>query len=191
MRVMDVDSGTPGNLRRIPWRLTGWSAAFAILLLPAIAMRFTGEVTWDWFDFAAMGLLLGSVGIGLELTAGRSRTISYRAGAGVALIAAFLLIWINLAVGVIGNEANRVNVLFLLVPASAVAGCVVVRFRPAAMAVVMAISAFALVLVPPMAWIFVPGLPTWDIVEASALTGFFAVLWLLSAWLFRLTAQFA
>jgi hypothetical protein len=172
-----------------PWRIIGWGSAGAVLLLPLVAMLFTDAVDWDWFDFAAMALLLGCTGLAVEFLATRSRSTSYRAGAGLGLLAAFLLIWINLAVGIIGSEANPANRVFLLAPAVLAAAAIVVRFRPAGMAFVMVLSAFALVLVPPAAWIFMRQLPPHDILEALGVTGLLAAMWLLSAMLFRRAAR--
>ncbi len=152
-------------------------------------MPFTNAFDWDGFDFVAMALLLGGAGTAVELSASRSRSIDWRAGAGFAVVAAVLLIWINLAAGIIGTEANAMNLLFLVLPAVAFAGSFAVKFSPSAMARVMALSAFALALVPPVAWIFVPRLPPADIAEALALTCFFAALWLLSAWFFKRAAR--
>jgi hypothetical protein len=184
-RAMQMNSVKSGFWRKLNWRAAGWSAAGVILLLPVIAMRVTAEVTWDRFDFALMGMLLGGMGIAMEFAASRSRSPHYRAGAAVAVVTAFMLIWLNLAVGIIGSEDNWVNVMFLLVAAATAAGSLLVRFRPAAMALVMAIGALALAIVPLLAWILAPGLPARDIAEAAVLTGCFAVFWLLSASLFK------
>jgi hypothetical protein len=170
---------------RAPLRIIGWGTAGAVLLLPMVAMVFTDAVDWDWFDFSAMAPLLGCTGLAVEFLAGRACSTSYRAGAGLGMLAAFLLIWINLAVGIIGSEANPANRVFLLAPALLAVAAIVVRFRPAGMAFVMVHSAFALVLVPLAAWIFMRHVPLRDLVEALGVTGLLATLWLMSAMLFR------
>lgn len=84
-------------------RVVGWSLAAALLLLPAVAMQFTDEVQWTAFDFVAMGMLLAALGLGLELAMRISRNRAFRVGATVVLVAAFLLVWAELAVGLFGD----------------------------------------------------------------------------------------
>lgn len=57
----------------------GLSLAAALLLLPAIAMLFTNEMSWGPGDFLAAALILGGVGLGLE---GAARLRSLAAGCG-------------------------------------------------------------------------------------------------------------
>jgi hypothetical protein len=39
-------------------------------------------------------------------------TSAYRAGVGISVGAAFILVWMNLAVGVFGTEDNPLNLLY-------------------------------------------------------------------------------
>jgi hypothetical protein len=62
-----------------------------ILLLPLVAMQFTGEVDWGVADFVLAGILLGGAGLLVELAVRKPGNFAYRAGAvaiGVAAIAA-------------------------------------------------------------------------------------------------------
>ena len=70
-----------------------------ILSLPLLAMQMTGQVVWSLSDFVVAGALLTGTGLLLELAARKARNHSYRAAAVVAIGAAFLLVWLNLAVG--------------------------------------------------------------------------------------------
>jgi hypothetical protein len=78
-------------------------AAASILLVPLLAMQFTNEVSWDGFDFAVAGGLLVGTGLMYELTARKLRSLRYRAVVGVALALALVLVWVELAVGIIGS----------------------------------------------------------------------------------------
>ncbi|MGQ0661928.1 hypothetical protein [Sphingosinicella sp.] len=120
------------------WRIAGWSLAALILLLPLVAMRFTDEVNWTGSDFVFAGVMIGSVGLVFELAVRRSRNIAYRAGVAFALAAAFLVVWANGAVGMIGNEDNLYNLLFGAVLLVALLGSAVARCRPAGMALALA-----------------------------------------------------
>ena len=101
-----------GGRRGSPWRIAAWTFAALILLLPLAAMRFTDEVNWDETDFIFAGALIGGPGLTFELAARATANYAYRAAVGVALAAAFLLIWLNLAVGIIGTEDNPLNLMF-------------------------------------------------------------------------------
>lgn len=171
------------------WRIAGWSAAAGLILLPLAAMQFTSEVNWTASDFIAAAVMFGSVGLGLELAVRRGNR-AYTIAAALALLVSFLSFWFTGAVGIIGNEAEDSNMLFLGVIAIALAGSVIALFRPTGMAVVMGVAAIAQAAVPvvasiigdsAMAAIWAP--------EVIILTLVFTALWLASARLFRSAAQ--
>jgi hypothetical protein len=187
---MAKDVENEGGQRGSRWRIAAWGAAALLLALPFVAMRFTAEVTWTAFDFAFLGALLAGVGLGLELAVRRSGNVAYRIAAGLALAAAFLLILINGAVGIIGSEREGANLLYGFVLAVALMGAILARFRPPGMAKAMAAAALVQALVPAIA------LTVWPDAKAMVwapqvpvLTVFFAALWLASAWLFRQAAR--
>ena len=63
------------------------------------------EWNWDLFDFAFIGTLLFCTGLAYELLARRAGAIAYRAGqSALRLTAAFILVWVNAAVGIIGDR---------------------------------------------------------------------------------------
>jgi hypothetical protein len=74
-----------------------------ILLIPLIAMQFTDEVNWKLPDFVAAGILLLGTGLMIELVLRKVKKIEYRIAICVVLLAALLLIWIELAVGIFGT----------------------------------------------------------------------------------------
>lgn len=71
-----------------------------LLLIPLIAMQFTGEVKWTGFDFVVMGTLLFVVGILFEFGVRKIQSKQRRIIAAVLLAAAFLYVWAELAVGI-------------------------------------------------------------------------------------------
>ena len=71
-----------------------------ILLIPLVAMQFTDEVNWDEADFIVMGVLVFGTGLMFDLIMKKVRNNTYRVVIGVALLAAFLYIWAELAVGI-------------------------------------------------------------------------------------------
>ena len=124
-------------------RILGWVAVAALLMLPLVAMQFTPEVTWTASDFIVAGIILGSAGLGTEFLVRRSGSHAYRIGAVLVMLAIFLTIWSNLAVGMIGDEDNPYNLAFFGVILAALIGMILVRFRPAGMAGVMAAAGIA------------------------------------------------
>ena len=75
-----------------------------ILAIPFIAMFITDEVKWNLFDFIVAAGLLFMLALCME---GVLRLISTTIGkwiAGAAVVLIFLLIWAELAVGVVGSS---------------------------------------------------------------------------------------
>lgn len=165
--------------RKTATLLAPWIVVVGLLAIPFIAMRFTSEVDWTALDFGIMGAMLASV-IGVWQFATRSRPErSYRFGLGLLLLGSFLLLWSNLAVGIVGNEANPVNLLFHLVLAAGIFGTVGARFTPRGM--VATSFAMAFVQAAIGAGLLVTG-------EAVILplTAVFCAFWLGAARLFQL-----
>ncbi len=85
-------------------RLIGIVLTVAVLLLiPFIAMKFTGEVNWSRFDFIIAGVLLLGTGLGIELVLRRVKETKHRVIICLIILAVFLLIWLELAVGIFGT----------------------------------------------------------------------------------------
>ncbi|AOE50322.1 hypothetical protein [Kangiella sediminilitoris] len=82
-------------------RVTYWIIAVFILLVPAIAMQFTNEVNWGLYDFLLMAALLIVTGVAIELAIRMTVQNRYRAAIIFAILLAFLMIWAELAVGII------------------------------------------------------------------------------------------
>jgi hypothetical protein len=160
-----------------------------ILLLPLLAMQITDEVVWDLADFVIAGALIFGTGLTYVLAARKAGNTAYRAAVGVALAAALLLVWINLAVGVIGTEDDLANLMYVGVLAVGIIGAIVARFRPHGMARALFATALAQALVAVIVLIFGLGSPWSGPAEILGLNGFFVALFVGSAWLFRYAAR--
>jgi hypothetical protein len=179
-------------MQNITRRLIVWAVVVAlILLIPLVAMQFTSEVNWTLIDFAFASVLLFGTGLTYELVARKGGGIAYRVAVGVALTAAFLLVWINGAVGIIGNEDNPANLMYFGVLAVLTIGSVMARFRPRGMVRALFATALAQMLVPVIALIaWRPSLnDAPGILGVFMLNAFFAMLFIVSAFLFRHAAQ--
>lgn len=125
------------------WSLAIWGAAALLLLLPAVAMRFTSEVDWSAGDFVEMGVMLFLACGAYELAARLTGNTAYRAATAIAIGTAFVTVWVNGAVGMLGSEDNPDNLLFGLVLLVGLVGAIVARFRPQGMARAMEAAALA------------------------------------------------
>lgn len=124
-----------------------------ILLIPLIAMQFTSEVQWTLSDFIIMGLLLFGAGTAYEFLARQTGKLAYRGGAALAVGACLLLTWMNMAVGIIGNEKSDINMLYFLIPMIVFLGAIKSRLNALLLARTMYAAAAALALIPIIALI--------------------------------------
>ena len=162
-----------------------------VLAVPLLAMVFrlgipdpgsgTDGVNWGPMDFALMGVLVLGSGLLFEYASARAGTIAHRAAVGIAVAAGLLLIWVNLAVGMIGDEGNAANLLYLFVLFVALVGASIARFEPreASIAMFATAAAHALVAVTALVAGLDPTLPA---------DAFFIGLWVASGVPFRQVA---
>jgi len=169
------------NKRDNPLRVVVWAAAAFALLLPWVAMQFTSEVKWDLMDFVVFGVMLLIVCGTYELATRLTGNKAYRLAVGIAVFGAFLMTWMNLAVGIIGNEGNPANLMFFAIPLVGIVGALIARFEPRGMARASVATAIAQALIAVIAL-----LAGWG--NTLVLTGFFILLWLTVAHLFRKAA---
>ena len=166
------------------WRIAPWAIAALLLLAPLAAMEFTDEVAWDGVDFLVMGVMLAVVCGAFELAARMTVNAAYRAAVGLVLAAAFILVWMNLAVGLIGTEGDPANLMYGGVLAVGLAGVLIARFRPHGMARALVATALAQALAAMVAAIAGMGYPASPPLEILGVNAVLAALWLGSAWLF-------
>ncbi len=164
-------------------------APCAVLLIPLAAKLFTEEMKWTLFDFVVMWFVLAGATFVYRLLATRAwSNFAYKAGAGLAVTAGFLVTWVNLAVQIIGDE-NPGNLLYFLALLGSLVGVGLSRFRPAGLAKVAFALAGILLLIPVVSvalWPddFNPGYP-----KVQLLSSVFAVLFAASGLLFRHAAD--
>lgn len=154
-----------------------------LLLIPLIAMQFTNEVDWTLLDFVFAGTLIFSIGIAYEFVATRGGNGVYRSAAALGLGATFLLIWINAAVGIIGD--GPVNLLYLVVVAVGILGTILVRLQANGMMFVLFSMALVQLTIPVIALLifdpsFSPG-----VLAVFVLNAMFAAVFIASGLLFR------
>ena len=74
-----------------------------LLLIPLIGMQFTSEINWSLSDCIAMGILLLALGFTCEFVFRKISNKTFRLGLIALLVIVFLLIWIELAVGIFNS----------------------------------------------------------------------------------------
>lgn len=85
------------------WRNIYWIGAALLLTVPLFAMQVTDEVDWGPEDFVAGGIMFGLLGIGFELVTRFVHSWKRRLLIGGVLVFAFLFIWAEMAVGIVGS----------------------------------------------------------------------------------------
>jgi hypothetical protein len=171
-------------------RTVAWGGAGLLLLLPLVAMQFTTEVNWGPEDFLVMGVLLAGCAGTVHLATRLTDDFAYLAGVVIAVGTAFMLVWINLAVGFIGGEGNPANLMFGGVILVAAIGSAAARFRPRGMARAMLAAAAVEGAIVAIVWF--GGLGAMEPPGPErllALTSLFAVPWLVAAALFNASAR--
>jgi hypothetical protein len=179
-------------------RLIRWAMIVAcILLIPLVLTIRDGNVPnvgWNWSpgDFLFMGILLFGAATTYELIARKMNHASYRAAVALAGVTSVLLVWINGAVGLIGDgDLDSPNALYFGVLAIGFLCAVIARFEARGMARALFVTAFAQFLVPIIVLLtwgtninWAPGM-----LQVFILNGFFASLFLGSGLLFQQASQ--
>ncbi len=132
-------------------------------------------------DFAIVGVLVLGAGLLFEYASSRAGNVAHRLAVGIAVLAGLGLVWVNLAVGMIGDEGNPANLMYVLVLAVALIGASVGRFAPreASLAMFATAGAHVIVVVIAVAANLGPELRA---------DGSFIAAWVASALLFRQAA---
>lgn len=124
-------------------RLLMWTGALAIWLVPLVAKQFTDEVQWSTFDHIVWAFMLAIPATIIDLVSRMTGNWAYRGAVVIALGTSFVITWANLAVGIVGNEENPVNLIFFGVVAIALLGSPLVGFKAARLRWVFYLTAAA------------------------------------------------
>jgi hypothetical protein len=188
-KTMTTETEQGSRRRGGRWRIVVWTSAAIILLLALLANQFVEGAAWSPADFVFAGALLLGVCLTYEFLARTTANVAYRAAVGVAVAAAFILIWLSLSVGIIGRDGDPANLMYLGVLAVGAVGALIARLHPTGMARALFATALAQMSVALFALVAGLGYPWSGPLELSVLNGFFVALFLGSAWLFRRAAR--
>jgi peptidoglycan/LPS O-acetylase OafA/YrhL len=163
-------------MKSIAKKMSVWAVVVVlILMIPLVAMQVSDEWNWDLFDYIFICTLLFGAALTYELVA-RKYNGAYRIAVGVAVLTAVLLVWINAAVGIIGD--GPVNLMYFGVLAVGLIGALVARFRPRRMSRALFAMAVAQMLVPVIALVAFNPTPSFSpgVLKVFTLNAVFAIL---------------
>ncbi len=179
-------------MQNITKRLSVWAVIIALLLLIPLVLTLLGSGVdgdgwhWTFLDFIFAGTLFFGSALTYELVSRKMSNGTYRAAVGVAVVTALVLVWVNAAVGIIGDD-DGYNLMYFGVLALGFICALIARFKPPGMARALFVTAIALALVPVLALI-ISNPDTWGppgVLGIFVLNSFFALMFVVSALLFR------
>lgn len=79
-----------------------WSifSPLLLLLFPLVGTLVSNEVNWSFFDFIVMGILILSMSFGIKQVLTTKKNTNYRILIIGIILLVFILIWVELAVGI-------------------------------------------------------------------------------------------
>jgi hypothetical protein len=163
----------------------------ALLLIPLTAAIVKPEgFNWTFFDFVFAAVLLSGTGLLYEFVAQKANSAAYKMGVAMGVGTAFLLVWVNGAVGIIGSEDNPANVMYFGVLIIGMIGVFLSNFEPRRLSNAMVAVAASQMIVPVLAYLFfrpfvsTPG-ELMGVAFVFGINVFFALLWAGSALMFK------
>ena len=102
----------------------------------------------------------------------------------LTIVAVLLLGWVTAAVGIIGSEDNKANLMNVVVVLVVVVGVILARFKPRGMSRALFATALAQAMVAAIALLMDMGTPYSGPLEIVTINGFFVALFVGSGVLF-------
>lgn len=182
---MNTNAEPPVVARRLAafWRIAVWGGAALLILMLLVAIQYYEGFQWDQDDLILTILILGIGGALAEVTFQITLNPFSRAGAIVAILTSVVVFAASVAVGMIGDEGDPVNLLFGVVLLVVVVGAWFSGLHP------LILPAFMLAAGAIQAAIgLLAGVLANDVV-GGAFTMALALLWWVSAGLFAVARK--
>lgn len=163
----------------------------ALLLLPFIGSLTVEGWNWTWSDFLFAWIIFTTTTAFFRFLVRQSAgSLAYQVGAALAVLTGFLIIWVTLAVQIIGDD-NPGNSLYLLTILGGFIGVLVARFQAGGLMRVAFAMAAALSLIPFVAHLRWPSdfSPGYLHIQLASLG--LAAMFVISGLLFRRAARLA
>jgi hypothetical protein len=120
----------------------------------------------------------------------KSRNPAYMLAACLAVLACLMMAYVISALGLIADEGDRADMVYLMVFACGLVGAAIARLRPQGMAITLFVMAFAQAAIGAI--VFIVQLQAESLFTAFkvlALNGFFTAMFIASGWLFLCAAR--
>ncbi len=147
-------------------RLIIWAIIIALVLMIPLFARWP----WNGFDFIFAIVVLYGAALAFELIARKMSNRSFKFAVGIAVISTLLLVWINAAVGIIGED-EWPNLMYLGIALFGIIGALLSRFRAKGLARTAFIMSAAVILAPIIVLLVAKPL----IMENPGIAGVFAI----------------
>ncbi len=145
-------------------------------------------MNWTLLDYVLFTLLLSGPLIALWYFLRSERKVFYRLGVLFAAVGVFLVLWVNGAVGILGEAGSHASMIYVVIPFIALAGAFKTRARTKGLTMTMLILVGAMALIPLFALVL--GLITFEAVmigETAFISVTLAIPFLVAAMLFRIS----
>lgn len=127
-------------------------ATLIVLVIPLVGTFTVEGWNWDGFDFVVAGIVLFTAFFMIEFLAKKMRDIPSRVATGITVVTTLLIVWVNLAVGIIGDGNNTSACYMLVVPVGFI-GLALSRLKPQGLSYTAFAMAAVMLLVPTVAWL--------------------------------------
>lgn len=161
----------------------------ALLMIPFTAMQFSSGFDWSFFDFFLAGVLIFGTGVLIVLVFRMTASIIYRAAVAIAIGTTLLMIWSNIAVGLIGAGPHLGNFMYAGVVAILFIGIYLSRFTPTGLERAMLVTGLSFLLLAAVALMMgMQHYPQSSVTEIISVNLFFATPFIVSGLMFRYVA---
>lgn len=174
-------SSTNRQIKKPHWT---WLLA-ASMVVALVGLTLAGKLDWGVMDFVFVAVVLfGGLGA-YRFVSGRGQGRTFHLAVALSLITALSMIWITLAVGIIGSEDNQANIMYVAVLGIGLLGSIIARFRAPGMKWTMVWVTIAQFAVTILAYTIWKPETEQHVFSTAVLNLFYVMLFLSSAVLFH------
>lgn len=111
-----------------------WPWFLLLVMMMALGwLNLIGQLNWGVGDFIFVAVIFFGGLSAFRFVSGRGQGRMFHAAVALSLVTALSMIWITLAVGIIGSEDNQANIMYVGVLGIGLLGSLIARFRATGM----------------------------------------------------------
>jgi len=164
-----------------------WITVTLSIFLVFLSILIPNEVQWK--ELVAYIIILSAIGGIYEVWQWLKKKSSYyRYAFIIGFLGAFFIGWANGAVGIIGNEDNPANLMYVAIFIVGLIGSLISRFKPHGMSITLFAVALVQLAIPFIALFIWPAKASWGgagVIGVFIINAIFALLFIASGILFR------